>query len=72
MKIQQNVGTADRCVRFIASGLLIYMGFCQNPIVSGGKFKGAIGMFGIIILLSALAKVCPLYWIVDINTIRND
>lgn len=70
--MKKNIGKVDRHIRFIVSGLLIYTGYCQNPIVSGGMSKSAIGVFGIMILLTALLRICPLYWVVDIDTTRYD
>ncbi|MBT0664234.1 DUF2892 domain-containing protein [Geobacter pelophilus] len=66
--MKKNVGTLDRIIRFTLGLLFMYVGFFDNPIVTGGTFKFLIGVFGTIVFLSALFRVCPMYWIVDLDT----
>ena len=70
--MKKNVGTVDRSIRFIVGAILVYIGFFSNPIISGGNFRSLIGIFGVIIFLSATASICPMYWLVDINTTKHD
>jgi hypothetical protein len=70
--MKKNVGTIDRSVRFIVSAVLIYVGFFDNQIISGGIFRIIIGIMGVVIFMSALFSVCPMYWVVDIDTAKND
>jgi len=66
--MHKNVGKADMVVRLIAGGLFSYIGFLDNPIVSSGVPKSIFAVFGVIVLLSALARNCPLYYLAGINT----
>ena len=60
--MKANVGTADRIVRIILGVALLSLFF----IVDGGlKY---IGLIGIILLLTAFIKFCPLYTIFGIKT----
>ena len=57
---QHNVGKTDRIVRVILGVLLIGNVFfaLQHP----------IGWIGVILLLTGLAGICPVYSLLDINT----
>lgn len=60
--MKANVGTADRIVRVILGAALLSVFF----ILDGGiKY---IGLIGIILLLTAFIKFCPLYTIFGIKT----
>ena len=69
--MKKNLGNTDRVIRVAGSLLLIYIGFFNNPIVSSGSFKVIIGIFGVIVLISAIVGNCPMYAIADIDTTRK-
>ncbi len=57
---QHNVGKTDRIIRVILGVLLIGNVFfaLQHP----------IGWIGVVLLLTGLAGICPVYSLLDINT----
>lgn len=60
--MKANVGTIDRVIRIILGLALLSLLF----ILDGGiKY---IGLVGLVLLLTALIKFCPLYTIFGINT----
>lgn len=60
--LKANVGTADRMIRIILGLALLSLLF----ILDGGiKY---IGLIGIVLLLTAFIKFCPLYAIFRIKT----
>ncbi len=70
--MKKNVGTIDGYVRITVGSLLIYIGFCGNPIISDGIGKLLIGIFGLIIMSSGIFHICPLYWLAGIDTKCNE
>ncbi|WP_017755534.1 YgaP family membrane protein [Calidifontibacillus oryziterrae] len=60
--MKANIGSADRVIRIILGLVLLSLLF----ILDGGiKY---IGLLGIVLLLTAIIKFCPLYPIFKINT----
>lgn len=60
--LKANVGTTDRIIRIILGLAILSLFF----ILDGGlKY---IGLVGIVLLLTAFIKFCPLYTIFGINT----
>lgn len=64
--MKANVGTTDRLIRIILGLGLLSLFF----ILDGGvKY---IGLLGIVLLLTAFIKFCPLYPLFKINTNSKD
>mgnify|MGYP001467974259 CR=1 FL=1 len=60
--MKANVGTVDRVIRIIVGLIILSLLF----ILDGGiKY---IGLIGIVPILTAFIKFCPLYTIFNINT----
>jgi len=60
--MKHNVGTFDRIIRMIVGILLLSLIiFLEGPI----RF---IGLLGIVPILTAVIKLCPLYGVCKINT----
>jgi len=68
MTIKKNVGTTDRILRFGASLVMIYFGFINDTVISDQIASILLGNFGILIFLTALFNLCPLYNLVGLNT----
>ncbi|HEY6091626.1 MAG TPA: DUF2892 domain-containing protein [Gemmatimonadales bacterium] len=64
----KNVGTADVGIRAILAGLLLFWSATlqQRPLVALG-----IGFVAVVLLGTALFRVCPLYTFLRINTCRS-
>ena len=66
--MKKNVGTIDMIIRLVVCMVLLYIGFVDNPIVSGGLSKKIIAGFAIMPLLTGLLRFCPLYTVIGANT----
>ncbi|MEJ2031540.1 MAG: DUF2892 domain-containing protein [Deltaproteobacteria bacterium] len=66
--MKRNVGNLDMLIRLIISGVLFYIGFFDNPVVSGGLSQKIIGVAGFLPLLTALFRFCPLYTLIGLST----
>lgn len=63
--MKANVGSTDRVVRIILGLAILSLFF----ILDGGiKY---IGLIGIVLLLTAFIKFCPIYTVCKINTNKN-
>lgn len=60
--MKANVGTADRVIRIVVGLILLSLLFILD-----GSIK-YIGLIGIVPLLTAFIKFCPLYTLFKINT----
>lgn len=61
-QMKANIGSADRLVRIILGLLLLSLLFILDE---GIKY---IGLIGIVLLLTAFIRFCPLYLLFKINT----
>ncbi len=66
MKI--NVGRLDQILRLGISFLLIYIGFIDENFIYDTLSSYIIGSFGVINLIVATLRSCPVYALADINT----
>ncbi|WP_223385703.1 YgaP family membrane protein [Oricola cellulosilytica] len=68
-----NVGTLDRIVRLVAGTLLVALPYIfptlvfENPVMRWG-----IPLIGIILIGTAVLRVCPLYRLFGISTCKVD
>lgn len=60
--MKANIGTADRVIRIVIGLILLSLLFILD-----GSIK-YIGLIGIVPLLTAFIKFCPLYTLFKINT----
>lgn len=60
--LKANVGTTDRIVRIVLGLIVLSLFFILD---GGWKY---IGLVGIVLLLTAFIKFCPLYTLFGINT----
>ena len=59
-----NIGTFDRFIR-IAIGVLVT---CATPVLF--PQTGWIDWAGVVLVITGLVGICPVYWILDISTAR--
>lgn len=70
IKIRCNLGWLDRVLRSGIGLLMIYLGLIGKILITDAIAGIALGVFGVIILLSAIVCNCPLYMLVGFNTCR--
>ncbi len=63
-----NVGRLDQIIRIGISVILIYIGFIDNSIIHDSLSANIIGTIGILSMIVALARFCPLYTLTGTNT----
>ncbi len=66
MKI--NVGRLDQILRLGISFLLIYIGFIDEVFIDDTLSSYIIGGFGVVNLIVAILRTCPVYSLASINT----
>jgi hypothetical protein len=63
--MKKNMGTADRVIRLLLAGVLLYLFF-------GGVVAGTLGIIlaivGGVFALTSLVSFCPLYTLIGMNT----
>lgn len=66
--MKANVGRIDQMIRIGISLIFIYIGFIDRELISDPLSSNIIGIFGIIFLLIAASRFCPLYVITGVDT----
>ncbi len=66
--MKKNIGRFDQLLRIGISAGLIYIGFIDGQIVHDRLSANIIGTIGILNLIVALVRFCPLYIAAGINT----
>jgi len=66
-----NVGTLDRVLRAVLGVVLLYLAFGSGlPLFDGALFKYGAAVIGVVMLVVAIVRVCPLYSVIGIKTCR--
>ena len=66
-----NVGTIDRIARALLGLVLLYLAFLSGlPLFEGGLMKILAAVAGIVMLIVAATRVCPVYSIFGLKTCR--
>jgi cytochrome c oxidase assembly factor CtaG len=66
-----NVGTLDRVLRAVLGVVLLYLAFGSGlPLFDGALFKYGAAVIGVVMLVVAVVRVCPLYSAIGIKTCR--
>ena len=67
-----NVGTIDRVLRAVLGLVLLGLAFFSGlPLFESALFKYGAALIGIVMLVTAMMRVCPLYTILGIRTCRT-
>jgi hypothetical protein len=63
--MNSNIGSADRLIRIVLGlGLIVFA-------VLGHGLIRWVGAAGVVLVVSALVKFCPAYWVMRIRTIGS-
>ena len=66
-----NVGTLDRIIRAVLGVVLLWLAFFSGvPAMEAGALKWVAAVVGIVMLVVAVVRVCPIYSILGIRTCR--
>lgn len=66
-----NLGTIDRILRAALGLVLLYLAFLSGlPAFEGGLLKYAAAAIGVVMLVVAALRICPIYSIFGIKTCR--
>lgn len=65
---QPNVGRFDQILRIGIGVVLIWIGFVDTDLIGDPFVAALVGLFGLLNLVAALIRVCPVYTIAGINT----
>ncbi len=66
--MKTNVGRLDQILRIGISLILIYIGFIDEEIIYDSLSSNIIGTIGILNMVVAVARSCPLYTVAGIST----
>ncbi|NIZ15236.1 DUF2892 domain-containing protein [Phaeobacter sp. HF9A] len=67
-----NVGTMDRLLRVLLGLVLLYLAFFSGyPLFAGGLVKYGAALVGVVMLVVAATRSCPIYSILGIRTCRR-
>ena len=64
-----NVGTIDRIARALLGAVLLYLAFASGlSLFDGALFKYGAAIVGLVMIVVAATRVCPIYSIFGIKT----
>ena len=69
--MKKNIGVLDMTIRLVIGVGFLYIGFFDNPLVTGGLSQKIIGFAAFVPLLTAILRFCPLYRLVDIDNCKK-
>lgn len=65
---EQNMHPIDRAIRVVLGVTFIWIGFIDQGLISNSLISWAVGLFGMVNLVSASLAFCPVYLAVGIST----
>lgn len=66
-----NVGTVDRIFRAVLGLALLYLAFLSGlPLFEGPLIKYGAAVVGLVMLVVAATRVCPIYSVLGVKTCR--
>jgi len=69
--VRINVGTVDRIFRAVFGFALLYLAFLSGlPLFEGALLKYGAAVVGLVMLVTAATRVCPIYSILGLKTCR--
>jgi hypothetical protein len=69
--MKPNVGTLDRILRAALGIVLLYAAFFSGlPLLDGAIFKSLAALVGVVMLVTATLRICPIYNLFGIKTCR--
>ncbi len=71
MAIKRNLHHIDIAIRTLIGITLIYFGFVDTSYISNEMTRWLLGIFGIVNLLAAALRSCPIYALAGINTYQK-
>jgi len=71
MVIKRNLHNIDITVRVLSGFALIYISFIDTSHISNDMARWLLGIFGIVNLLAAALRSCPIYALAGISTYRK-
>lgn len=66
--LQKNMHQIDTLIRFVVGVALVWVGFVDGTFVASNLINWAIGSFGVLNLISAVAGFCPVYSLAGFST----
>lgn len=72
MRLEKNVGSADRVLRLGVGMLMIYLGLSDNVLIQDQLACVVLAAFGVVVLLSAIVGACPLYGLAGFDSTGRD
>ena len=69
--MKKNIGRLDQILRIGISMVLIYLGFIDKEVISDALSANIIGTIGVLNLIVATVRFCPLYIVAGINTCQK-
>ena len=72
MAIKRNLHTLDITVRTLIGIALVYVGFIDTTLITNNVVRILLGVFGVINLVAASMRYCPLYGLAGISSYRGD
>ncbi len=66
-----NVGNLDRIARILVGALLIALPyFYMHPMMGSPIIRWAMPIIGVVLIVTALFRFCPLYRLIGVNTCK--
>ena len=66
--MQPNVGIIDRLLRFLLGIGFVGVAFSDSTVLGGGIVQYAAFAIGIVLIVTATLRICPLYRVLGIRT----
>ncbi len=71
MKFKRNMHRLDQLFRIALGVVLVYVGFINTGLINLDVINWILGLFGIVNIVVAVTRHCPVYSLADISTYKD-
>lgn len=68
----RNMSKLDSFIRILIGVALIWLGFISEGIILNSLLANVVGVFGVLNIVASSVRICPVYAIARLSTVRAD
>ncbi len=68
----RNMSKLDSFIRILIGAALIWLGFISEGVILNSLLANVVGIFGVLNIAASAVRICPVYSLARLSTVRAD